>query len=145
MAVPLKQHPQPLPIKMKKPAKAATVSAVRVAAKVVVMASAAMAVVVAAMAAVVNAAKVLRARFAPPAKAIVVAKAAVKPVRMAATNCVRAKPALHAVSVANVASAQSVLRVNVHHAKVVARVAMRFVLTAATKVEMKAAVMPCQS
>jgi hypothetical protein len=126
---------------MKKPAKAATVSAVRVAAKVVVMASAVMAVVVAVMAAVVNAVKVLKARFAPPAKAIAVAKAAVKPVRMAATNCVRAKPALHAVSVANVASAQSVLLVNVHPAKVAAMAAER----AATTAEMKAAAMPCQS
>lgn len=130
---------------MKKPAKAATVSAVRVAAKVVVMASAVMAVVVDAMAAVVNAAKVLKARFALPAKAIAVAKAEAKPVRMDATNCVKAKPVLHAVSVANVASAQSVLLVNVLHAKVVVRVAMKAVLMAATKFEMKAAVMPCQS
>jgi hypothetical protein len=90
---------------------------------------------------VVNAAKVLKARFAPRAKEVVVAKAEAKPVRMAATNCVRAKPALHAVSVANVASAQSVLLVNVHPAKVAAMAAER----AATTAEMKAAVMPCQS
>jgi hypothetical protein len=60
---------------------------------------------------------------------------------MAATNCVRAKPALHAVSVANVASAQSVLLVNVHPAKVAAMAAER----AATTAEMKAAAMQCQS
>ena len=129
-----------MPIKMKKPAKAATVSAVRVDAKVV-MASAVMVVVADAMAAAVNAAKVLKAKFAPPAKAAVVAK----PARMAATNCVRAKPALHALSVANVASAQSDLQVNVHHAKVVARVAMRDVRMDAAKVATKAAVMPCRS
>jgi hypothetical protein len=123
---------------MKKPAKAATVSAVRVAAKVVVMASAVMAVVVDAMAAVVNAAKVLKARFAPRAKAVVVAKAEAKPVRMAATNFVKAKPVLHAVSVA---SAQSVLLVTVLPVKAVAMVAAR----TATKTEMKAAVMLCQS
>jgi hypothetical protein len=61
---------------------------------------------------------------------------------MAATNCVRAKPALHAVSVA---SALSVLRVNVRHAKVVAKVAMKAVLMDATKVETKAAAMHSQS
>jgi hypothetical protein len=89
------------------------------------------------MVAAVNAAKVPKAKFVPPAKATVAAKAAVKPVRTAETNCVRAKPARHAQSVPNVVSAQSVLPVNVRRAKVVAMVAV--------KAEMKAAAMPCQS
>ena len=112
-------------------------SAVRVAAKVFVMASAVMAVVVAAMAAVVNAAKVRKARFAHPAKAVAVAKAEAKPVRMAATNCVRAKPVLHVGNALSVVNAPSVLLVTVLPVKAVAMVAAR----TATKTEMKAAAM----
>ena len=87
-----------MPIKMKKPAKAATVSAVRVDAKVV-MASAVMVVVADAMAAVVNAAKVRPVKYALPAKVVVVVKAVAKDVLKVATNCAKAKHVPHAASV----------------------------------------------
>lgn len=136
MAVPLKQHLLQWTKKTRKSVRVATGTAVKVAV---------MAVVVDAMVAAVNAAKVPKAKFVPLAKATAAAKAAVKPARTAETNCVRAKPAQHAQSVPNVVSAQSVPPVNVRRAKVVAMVAVRAVVRAATKAEMKAAMMPCRS
>lgn len=136
MAVPLKQHLLQWTKKTRKSVRVATGTAVKVAV---------MAVVVDAMVAAVNAAKVPKAKFVPLAKATAAAKAAVKPARTAETNCVRAKPAQHAQSVPNVVSAQSVPPVNVRRAKVVAMVAVRAVVMAATKAEMKVAMMPCRS
>ena len=133
MAVPLKQRQQPLPIKMKKPAKAATVSAV----KVVVMASVVMAVVVDAMAAVVNARKVRKAKSAHPAKAVAAQMAAVRAVLKGAMNCAKAKLALHVVNALSVVNAPSVLLVTVLPVKAVAMVGAR----TATTTEMKAAAM----
>lgn len=141
MAVPLKQHLLQWTKKTRKSVRVATGTAVKVA----VMANAVMAVVVDAMVAAVNAAKVPKAKFVPLAKATAAAKAAVKPARTAVTNCVMAKPAQHAQSVPNVVSAQSVPPVNVRRAKVVAMVAVRAVVMAATKAEMKAEMMPCRS
>lgn len=136
MAVPLKQHLLQWTKKTRKSVRVATGTAVKVAV---------MAVVVDAMVAAVNAAKVPKAKFVPLAKATAAAKAAVKPARTAETNCVRAKPAQHAQSVPNVVSALSVPPVNVRRAKVVAMVAVRAVVMAATKAEMKVAMMPCRS
>lgn len=133
---------QPWVKKTKKHAMAVKASA----AKVVVMVNAAKAVAmdgaVGAMDAVASAAKRPTAKSVRHAKAVVVVKAVVKavakPVPMAAMNCVRANPALRVVSVAN---AQSVLPVNVHHAKVVAMVAMKDALMVATRVVTKAEAM----
>ena len=126
----------------KKPATAATASDVRVVAMANAVRVVAMAVVEDAMAAVVSVAKVHKAKSVPPAKAAVVVvkvavRVAVKYVLKAVTNCVRAKLALHGLSVANGA--------NAHLGKVVAMGVKRAARMDATRVEMKAAWTPCRS
>jgi hypothetical protein len=117
--------------KMRKPAKVAVMVVAQRAVKLAVTANAAkvgvMAAAVDAMVAVVSAAKVQTAKSVRHAKVVAVVKAE--------TNCVRAKPVLHAVSAVNVANAQSVLLASAHPVKVAAR--------AATKVGKKRAAMRC--
>ncbi len=81
------------------------------------------------MVGVASAAKVQPAKSAHPAKVVVVAKVVAKVVK-AATNCVKAKPAPHALNVMSGESAQSVL-----HAKAVAMVVAKTATKAETKPE----------
>ena len=140
MAALPKLRQQPWAKKTKKHAKAVKVAMASAAVKAV-MANAvkavAMAAVVDVMAAVVNAAKVLAAKSAHPAKGGVAVKAVEKAAQKAATNCVKAKPAPHAANVLSVVSAQNVLLATVLPVKAVATVVAR----AAMKAETKAAAM----
>ena len=100
-------------------------SAVRVAAKVVVMASAVTAAVVDATAAVANAAKARPAKSAHPAKVVVVVKAVAKDVLKVVTNCAKAKHVPHAANVLSEVNVLSALRAIVLLAKAAARVVAR--------------------
>jgi hypothetical protein len=134
---------------MRKPAKDATANAamkaVRVAVTVNAVKSVAMVAVGDVMVVVASAVKAPTAKSAHRAKAVAVAKAAVKVAVKAVMNCVRAKPGPHAANALSVANAQNVLRASVHLAKVVAMAAMRAEEKAVTMAEMKAAAMLCRN
>ena len=115
--------------RMRNPAKAEMAIAVQRDAQRVAMANAVTVAEAAVMVGVASAAKVQPAKSAHLAKVVVAAK-----VVKAATNCVKAKPAPHAVNVME--NARSVL-----HAKAVATVAAK----TATKAETKSEVMPNQN